>query len=96
MQELMVWLAPVMVAVITGLFSYLGVSKSVKASHDQMLTDIKSEYNTFALTTQHQISSIKEDISRLETKQDKHNAVIERTYKLEQRVEDLDRRISDH
>lgn len=93
MEAVMNWVVPIFVAVITGGFSYLGVKKSVKNSHDQMLSDLKSEQEKQALTTQHQINSIKDDIIRLETKQDKHNAVIERTFKLEQKVEDLEKRI---
>ena len=93
MKDWMTWIAPIVVALITGIFSYLGVKQSVKASHDKILMDIKAEQTIFATTTQHQISSIKDDIKRLETKQDKHNAVIERTYKLEQQVEDLEKRL---
>lgn len=89
----MTWFVPILVALITGGFSYLGVKKSVKSSHDQMLSDLKSEQEKQALLTQHQINSIKDDIIRLEVKQDKHNAVIERTFKLEQKVEDLEKRI---
>ena len=40
-----------------------------------------------------ELKAIRKDIARLEEKQDKHNAVIERTYKLEQKVEDLEKRI---
>ena len=40
-----------------------------------------------------QINGIKEDVKRLEAKQDKHNAVIERTWKLEQQVADLEKRL---
>ena len=82
MEAAMAWIAPILVAVITGGFSYLGVSRTVKASYDKALTEIKVE-----------ISGIKKDVNRLEVKQDKHNAVIERTYKLEQRVDDLEKRM---
>lgn len=91
--NVMTWVVPILVAVITGGFSYLGVRKSVKSSHDQMLQDLKNNQALFAMNTEHQINSVKEDIIRLETKQDKHNAVIERTFKLEQKVEDLEKRI---
>ena len=87
------WIASIVVALITGGFSYLGVSKTVRASHDKMLNDLKSEQNMFALNTSNQIQQIQKDIQRLEEKQDKHNAVIERTYKLEQKVEDLEKRM---
>ena len=69
-------------AVIIGIFSYLGVSRTTKTSYEVSMVKIQS-----------QINGIKEDIERLETKQDKHNAVIERTFKLEQKVEDLEKRI---
>ena len=82
MEAAMAWIAPILVALITGGFSYLGVSRTVKSSNDKTLTEIKVEIN-----------SIKRDVSRLEQKQDKHNAVIERTYKLEQRVDDLEKRM---
>lgn len=91
--NLMNWIVPIIVAVITGGFSYLGVKKSVKSSHDQMLLDLKSEQQKLTINTEHQINGIKEDIKRLEVKQDKHNAVIERTYKLEQKVEDIEKRM---
>ena len=87
------WIASIVVALITGGFSYLGVSKTVKASHDKMLNDLMNEQNMFALNTSNQIKQIQKDIQRLEEKQDKHNAVIERTYKLEQKVEDLEKRM---
>ena len=93
MEAVMNWVVPIFVAVITGGFSYLGVKKSVKSSHDQMLSDLKSEQEKMAIKTEDQINSIKDDIERLEEKQDKHNAVIERTFKLEQKVEDLEKRI---
>lgn len=92
MDTIMAWLEPIVVALVAGGFSYLGVSKSVKASHDKMLFDLKVEQDKLAVNTEHQIDSIKQDIIRLEEKQDKHNAVIERTYKLEQKVEDMEKR----
>ena len=89
MADLSTWLAPIVVAIITGGSSFLGVYLSVKASHDQIITDLKTEQGKTAL----QIDGIKKDIIRLEEKQDKHNAVIERTYKLEQKVDDMEKRI---
>lgn len=83
MGAVMPWAASIIVAVITGIFSYLGVSRTAKSSFDTSMVKI-----------QEQIKGIKEDIDRLEKKQDKHNAVIERTYKLEQKVDDLEKRIN--
>lgn len=83
------WIVPIVVALITGGFSYLGVKNASKAAHD----DAKIEQEKQLLVISQQIDEIKKDIIRLEEKQDKHNAVIERTYKLEQQVNDLEKRI---
>lgn len=93
MEFITTWLPPILVAAVTGFFSYLGVSKSSKASHDRTLIELKNEQEKQSLVIEAQISEIKTDIQRLEVKQDKHNAVIERTFKLEQKVEDLEKRI---
>lgn len=85
----MTWLAPIIVAVIGGIASYLGVSRTAKASHDAAMV----EYEKQLLVISQQIDGIKQDVKRLEAKQDKHNAVIERTFKLEQQVDDLEKRI---
>ena len=87
------WIASIIVAVITGFFSYLGVIEATKKAHDQTINELKSEQVKQSLLVEAQINSIKSDIKRLETKQDKHNAVIERTYKLEQKVDDLEKRV---
>lgn len=94
MSAAMPWVASIIVALIGGIFSYLGVSRTAKASHEASMTDIKLEQAKQTTKIHEQINGIKEDIVRLEEKQDKHNAVIERTYKLEQKVEDLEKRIN--
>ena len=78
----MPWMASIIVAVISGIFSYLGVSRTAKTS-----------YEVSTVKIQEQINGIKEDIERLEKKQDKHNEVIERTFKLEGKVSELEKRI---
>lgn len=62
------WLA-FAAAVVTALFSLIGVIVSNKATRDVVIYRV----------------------GQLEKKVDKHNQVIERTYKLEQRVDDLDK-----
>lgn len=94
MDAIMAWFAPIVVALIGGIFSYLGVSRSVKSSHDKTMADMQKAQEMQLLTIENQIDGIKKDINRLEEKQDKHNAVIERTFKLEQKVEDLEKRIN--
>ena len=82
MSAAMPWVASIIVAVISGIFSYLGVSRTTKTSYEVSMVQIQG-----------QINGIKEDIERIEKKQDNHNAVIERTFKLEQKVDDLEKRI---
>ena len=93
MDAFITWASPILVALIGGIFSYLGVSRTVKASHDKNMLEIKLAQEKQILTIENQIEGIKKDLHRLEEKQDKHNAVIERTYKLEQQVADLEKRM---
>lgn len=90
-MDVMTWVAPIIVAVIGGFFSYLGVAKTVKSTHDHSMTEIRVAQEKQILVIEQKINGIKEDVKRLEEKQDKHNAVIERTFKLEQKVEDLEK-----
>ena len=87
-------LTSVLVALIGGIFSYLGVSKTAKASHDESMAEIKIEQAKQSTMIHEQINGIQEDIKRLEAKQDKHNSIIERTFKLEQQVDDLEKRMN--
>ena len=87
------WIVPIVVALITGLFSYLGVSKTVKVSHQKTVMEVKLEQQKQMLSFQHDIEGLKKDLERIEKKQDQHNDVITRTYKLEQQVTDLEKRI---
>lgn len=83
MAAWMQWAVPIVVALITGGFSYLGVVQTMKSSNEKQIIVITQE-----------IAGIKKDITRLEQKQDKHNSVIERMFKLEQKVDDLEKRIN--
>lgn len=74
MNEAMVWITPIIVAFISGVFAYLGMDATVKVSIARI---------------EQQIEGMNESLERLEIKQDKHNNMIERVYKLEQKVEDL-------
>jgi hypothetical protein len=92
-MEVMTWVAPIIVAVVGGIFSYFGVAKTAKAAHDRTILEIRNEQEKQSLVIGQQINEVKADIIRLEAKQDKHNAVIERTFKLEQKVEDMEKRL---
>lgn len=93
MVNVMTWAAPIFVALIGGFFSYLGVARTAKSSFDKSTAEIRLDQEKQIAVIKQEIKGIKEDIQRLEKKQDAHNNVIERTYKLEQKVEDLDKRI---
>lgn len=86
--------ASILVALIGGVFSYMGVLKSSKASHDTTITEIKAEQEKQSAIIDGKISDIKEDIQRLEKKQDRHNDLFERVFKVEQKVEDLEKRMN--
>lgn len=92
-MDVMTWFAPIVVAIVGGFFSYLGVARTSKTAHDRTIYEIKTEQEKQSLIIEQQINEIKADIGRLEAKQDKHNEVIERTFKLEQKVEDMEKQI---
>lgn len=92
-MDAMTWIAPILVALVGGIFSYMGVSKSSKTAHEKTIFELKSEQEKQSLIIEQTINGIKADIIRLEAKQDKHNEVIERTFKLEQKVEDMEKRM---
>ena len=87
------WIVPIVVALITGGFSFLGVSMTIKAQHNKSMTEMRLENQKQILLIQNEISSLKADVHRLEVKQDKHNSLIERTYKLEEKVGNLEKRM---
>lgn len=66
---------------MTGGLTLLGVIYTVKKQHDVTVEELKFEIRT-----------IKKDIKDLETKQDKHNQVVERVYELEKVAEVLEER----
>ena len=66
---------------MTGGLTLLGVIYTVKKQHDVTVEELKFEIRT-----------IKKDIKDLETKQDKHNQVVERVYELEKVAEVVEER----
>lgn len=94
MAAWMAFLSSVLVALIGGIFSYMGVSRTAKATLDRSMFEIKIEQEKQSAMVHEQINSIKDDIVRLEAKQDKHNSIIERTFRLEQQVDDMEKRMN--
>lgn len=69
----------IIVAAITGLFSFFGIIVSSKAQHTKTVEEVNTS-----------IALIQKDIKNLEKKQDLHNSVIVRMYEMEKAVELLD------
>lgn len=67
--------------------AYFGAKKAgdvVEAKQDAKIEELQ-------LVFQLNMNEVKEDIKRLEVKQDKHNSVLEKHYKLEQKVDDMEK-----
>lgn len=71
----------IIASLMTGGLTLLGVIYTVRKQHDVTVEELKFEIRT-----------IKKDIKELETKQDKHNQVVERVYELEKVAEVLEER----
>ena len=71
----------IIASLMTGGLTLLGVIYTVKKQHDVTVEELRFEIRT-----------IKKDIKDLETKQDKHNQVVERVYELEKVAEVLEER----
>ena len=71
----------IITSIMTGGLTLLGVIYTVRKQHDVTVEELKFEIRT-----------IKKDIKDLETKQDKHNKVVERVYELEKVAEVLEER----
>lgn len=71
--------------IFMGVMSLVGVIVSGFVS----VSISRSENAKAIAVIQNEINNIKADINRLEKKQDKHNNLMERVFKLEQKVEDI-------
>lgn len=71
----------IIVALITGGLSFIGIIYTSKQQHSITIEEVKNE-----------VSLIKKDIKNLEEKQDKHNSLIERVYDIEAALRVMDNR----
>ena len=85
----------VLVALITGGLSLIGVILTVYKSNQQLFAklDKQSELSDAKLETE--IRVIKTEIDNLADKVSKHNNLVERTYKLEGRMDEAEHDIRD-
>ena len=77
----------IIVALITGGLSFLGIVYTSKQQHSITIEEVKNE-----------LSLIKKDIKSLEEKQDKHNSLIERDYNIETTLQVMDtkQKVTEH
>ena len=71
----------IVVALITGGLSFIGIIYTSKQQHSITIEEVKNE-----------VALIKKDINSLEEKQDKHNSLIERVYNIEATLKVMDNR----
>lgn len=71
----------IIVALITGGLSFIGIIYTSKQQHSITIKEVKNE-----------VALIKKDIKSLEEKQDKHNSLIERVYDIEATLKVIDNR----
>ena len=71
----------IIVALITGGLSFIGIVYTSKQQHNITIEEVKNE-----------VALIKKDIKSLEEKQDKHNSLIERVYNIEATLRVIDNR----
>ena len=81
-----IW-APVIVAIIGAVGSVMGVILSNNKSNRDMANKLDTRQAVFEAHVTEQIEVIKTDVRRLETKQDRHNGLMETTYALKATVE---------
>ena len=86
----------IIVALITAGGALLGNLIMTKAQYNKILIELKAELSQMKMETELKMDSFKKDIARLETKQDKHNSVVERQYKIEERTSLQDAELKRH
>ena len=84
----------IIVALITGGLAFAGVLVTVYFSNKKMSEQIRLQAEQTRKKNEEQADLTRYRIDQLEKKQDKHNSLIERMYKLEQRVDDLEHNAS--
>jgi len=83
----------VIVALITGAFTFAGVVLTVYYGNKKTVMQIQAQAEQTRQKNLAQAEITREKIAQLEKKQDKHNSVIERMYKVEQHLTDIDQRV---
>jgi len=73
----------IIISIISGVVTLIGTLLSVRSGNNKTQSQIKEHDELLAFR-----------IKALEDKQDKHNSIIERTYKLEEKISVIDEKIS--
>lgn len=82
-------------AIIVAIVTTLGVVLSNLISSSKIQTVIETKLEMYMKNTDEKLKDVKEQLKKLEDKQDKHNKVIERTYALEGRMTEAEHDIRD-
>ena len=82
-------------AIIVAIITTIGVVLSNLLSSNKIQTVIETKLDMHMKNTDEKLKDVKEQIKKLEDKQDKHNKVIERTYALEGRMTEAEHDIRD-
>lgn len=71
------------------------LSKTINENHDEYIKgiqDVRDDVSDMGANLQQKVAVIEVQIDTLSNRVEKHNQVVERTYKLEQAVEDMRKR----
>lgn len=83
------------VAILVAVLGFLGTLVGSLLSSSKTQGILNTKFEDFEKRTDEKFADVKEQISKLEEKQDRHNKVIERTYALEGRMTEAEHDIRD-
>lgn len=83
------------IAVLVAVLGFLGTLVGSLLSANKTQAVMSTKFEDFEKRTGEKFNDVKEQIKKLEDKQDKHNKVIERTYALEGRMTEAEHDIKD-
>lgn len=83
------------IAVLVAVLGFLGTLVGSLLSANKTQAIMSTKFEDFEKRTDEKFAEVKDQVKKLEDKQDKHNKVIERTYALEGRMTEAEHDIKD-
>ena len=83
------------IAVLVAILGFLGTLVGSLLSSNKTHAVLNTKFEDFEKRSDEKFAEVKEQVKKLEEKQDKHNKVIERTYALEGRMTEAEHDIRD-